>query len=127
MAEQVQDGAPVDANGNPLPLIPGKWADLLSIKHDVPTATAVKLSDFDGYPKGKDPEVIAWIAQNETATDVRISGAEADGTVGILLPSGTAADPGQVGLMSDPSKTFVFHSGGADRTVHLTLFGKNLR
>lgn len=124
---QVQDGAPVDANGNPLPLIPGKWADLLGIEHPIPTATAVPLSAFTGYPTDKNPEVIAWILQNETATDIKVSGEEADGNVGVILPSGTPSNPGQIGLMSDPSKTFLFHTAGADRTVQLTLFGKNLR
>ena len=127
MPDQVQNAAPVDANGNPLPLIPGKWADLLSISHDIPTATAVPLTDFPGYPKALNPEVLAWIAQNETVTDIKVSGIEADGVVGINLPAGTAANPGQIGLMSDPSKTFLFHTAGANRTVQLTLFGKNLR
>jgi hypothetical protein len=124
---QVQKAAPVDANGNPLPLVPGQWADLLGLTHDIPMATAVPLSDFPDYPKDKNPEIIAWILENPTATDMKISGAEADGALGICLPSGTPVNPGQVGLMSDPSKTFLFHSGAGDRTVFLTLFGKNLR
>lgn len=114
----------IDRNGRPLPMIPAEFGDIIALQITVSDSTPTPLSDATDYPDR--PELVGWILENVNSEIAKLGDANVDLTKGVTLVGGTATNPGQVAMLTDPGKTYLYHEAGGDRTYNLTLLGKHV-